>query len=509
MSTQNAHSQMSATDNSRSMTVELLVLAAPIILMTVSRMLMGFVDVYMVAKISTEALAAISPAAMFVFVLACVGLGVVNSVQTFVSQADGRGEPEQAGAYAWQTFYIAGLFALLTWPAAATTEIWFGWLARLGEHTPAVTALEIQYIRIAIWSVPPSIVCIGLNGFFMGLQKPWVTFIAVTASLVANVFGNWVLIFGHLGFPALGIEGAAYATVAAWIVRAAVLTIAMLLPAFSRRYNTLTSTAFSWEKTRGLIRIGIPVAFQWLFDIGSWAAFMALIMPKFGEIAMAASNVGMQLMHLSFMPAIGIGLALCSQVGFVIGEGEPQRAYRRAWVAFRLTAAYMVFIGLLFWAVPDALLKVFTQDPAVIAMGRRVLFWAAIFQLFDAAAITFVNALRGAGDTRWPAIVTAVLCWTIFIGCGWASAEWLPDWGINGPWAMCTLYIIVVGVALLVRWYSGAWEHIRLFDDEHPAPQAVEAPDEAPMAAGTAGVEYVVEADETAPQAARTAATSD
>ena len=115
----------------RSATVELLTLALPIIGMMVTRLAMTTIDVLMVARLGTDALAAISPAALFVFAVACVGMGVAHGVQTFVSQVDGRGEPRKAGAYAWQSFYIAGLCAVLTLPLAATTEVWFGWLAGL------------------------------------------------------------------------------------------------------------------------------------------------------------------------------------------------------------------------------------------------------------------------------------------------------------------------------------------------------------------------------------------
>lgn len=468
--------------------MDLLVLAAPIIAMTVSRMLLGFIDFVMVSQLGTEAQAAVSPASLFVFVLGCVGLGIANAVQTFVSQADGRGEPDQAGGYAWQTFYIAGAFALLTLLAALTTDIWFSSLAAFAGHAPAVAHMEADYVRIALWSVPPSIVCIGLNGFFSGVQKPWIAFVAVVVSLVTNVIGNWLLIFGNLGFPELGIAGAAYATVAAWIARAAVLTIAMLAPQYDRKYNTRHSQALCGDKLAGLIRVGAPTSVGWLVDIGSWMVFLVLIMPAFGTTAMAASNVGLQLMHLSFMPAIGIGIALCSQVGFAIGERQPDKAALRAKVAFRLTGAYMGAVGLLFLLAREPLVGLFNNDPEVIDVGARVLVWAAVFQVFDAMTITHMNALRGAGDTKMPALIMGVCCWTVFICGGYALARFVPQWGIDGPWSMCALYIIVVGLALMWRWYGGRWRAIRLFADERSFPIAAEPPEEAPAGAATASI---------------------
>lgn len=444
--------------------MQLLRLALPIIGMMVSRMLMGFIDFVMVSQLGTQAQAAISPATVFVFALACLGMGVANSVQTFVSQADGRGEPHQAGPYAWQSLYIAAICGLLTWPVASTTEVWFGWVARIANHEPAVAALEIRYIRIALWSVPLAVLSIGLNGFFMGIQKPRVGLIAVVVSLLVNVAGNYVLIYGKLGFPQMGIAGAAVATVIGWLVRDLVLVAAMLLPAFDQRYNTRRSMAWSSAKLAGLLRIGGPTAVQWILDMGSWVVFMAMIMPPYGTDAMAATNVAIQYMHLSFMPAIGIGIAVCSQVGFAIGKNDFDKAVGRTRVAMRLNGLYMGAIGLLFVLARGPLMRLLSDDPAVIDAGTWVLIGAAIFQVFDAMGITYMNALRGAGDTRWPAVVVALCCWVIFIGGGLTIGRLLPQFGLLGPWAMCAAYIIVLGLLLRWRWRVGSWRNIRLFD---------------------------------------------
>ncbi|MCH8807140.1 MAG: MATE family efflux transporter, partial [Planctomycetes bacterium] len=458
----------------QSPTLELLRLAAPIIGMTVSRMAMGFIDFVMVSQLGTEAQAAISPATLFVFALACLGMGAAQSVQTFVAQAEGRGEPEKGGSFGWQTYYIAAVLGLLTVPIVMTTEIWFGWIARVATHPDAVAALEIDYIRIALWSVAPSVVCAGLTGFFNGAQKPGVSLIAVLVSLAVNVIGNYLLIFGNFGFPEMGIAGAAVATLFAWSVRGVILTGAMLLPEFDRRYNTRHSMRPHWENLRGILRIGGPTAIMWMVDIGAWVVFMNLIIPPYGIVSMAATNVALQYMHVSFMPAIGVGMALCSQVGFAIGAGKPETAVLRAKVAARVTSLYMGGVGLLFLLGGYPLMAMLSEDPEVIRVGQHVLIWAAIFQVFDAMGITYMNALRGAGDTRWPAVVVALDCWVLFIGGGYACALWLPQIGLNGPWAMCMLYICLLGVLLWRRWRSGVWRSIKLFKED-PTPQPPEA----------------------------------
>lgn len=463
---------------------ELLYQAMPIIGMTVSRMAMGFIDFIMVSKLGTEAQAAISPATVLVFALACLGMGAAQSIQTFVSQADGRGEPRCAGAFAWQSYYVALVVGLVTLPAVLTTAAWMGWFGATAGHAPAVVAMEIDYLAIGLWSVAPATICAGLNGFFMGIQRSRIGLVAVLASLLVNIVGNYLLIYGKFGFPEMGIAGAALATLIGWCVRAIVLTCAMLLPQIDERFNTRHSMAPDRQKLAGIVKVGGPTSIQWLIDIGSWVVFMAVIVPPFGTAAMAASNIALQYMHLSFMPAVGIGIALCTQTGFAIGEGRPERAVLKARVAMQVTGAYMGAVGLFLLVARYPLMDLMVMDgnPEVIRIGTTVLIWAAIFQVFDAMGITYMNALRGAGDTRIPALMVAFCCWVVFIVGGYIVSRFVPQWGLNGPWAMCTIYISLLGILLLWRWRSGVWRNIRLFEDKPKGQAQAEAEAQAQIA---------------------------
>jgi MATE family multidrug resistance protein len=464
---------------------ELLVLALPIIGMTVTRMLMVFIDFVMVSQLGTDAQAAISPSALLVFAIAAVGAGVAQAIQTYVAQADGRGEPHLAGGYAWQSLYLAAASILFIFPLSATTEGWFGVLAAFGHHAPAVAAMEVAYIRIALWFVPAAVVSYGLDGFYSGIRKPGISLVAALSALGANVLGNWLLIYGttlslpaiaipllgtipawSVKFPAMGIAGSAVATVIAWALRAGVLWVALLGRRFDERFETRHSHRLDWTRIRGLLRVGGPTSLQWIIDLGSWVVFMLLIVPPLGEQAMAATSVGLQLMHFSFMPAIGVGIALCSQVGFAIGAGRPDRAVQRTRVAISVTAVYMGAAGLIFLLGRRYFVWLLNHDPGVIEAGSWVLVWAAAFQVFDAMGITFMNALRGAGDTRWPAAIALILCWGLFVGGGCLVSRVWPQFGLNGPWATCTSYIVLLGILLAWRWRRGAWRKIRLFKPE-------------------------------------------
>ncbi len=462
----------------------LLILGAPIIGTMLSRMAMGFVDFVMVSRLGTEATAAISPATILVFTFMALGLGMTLSIQTFAAQALGRGQPREGAAYTWQTLYMAVFFVLICPIACPRIEAFW---AVIGSE-PEVQALQTAYCRIAFWAVGFSVISFGLEGFFNGIQKPSVPLVSALVALVFNFAANWILIFGKLGFPAMGIRGAAYATVIAWGVRALMLALVFLSLEFRRSYGTGDTWRLSLEKLRGILYVGGPTAIQWVLDIGAWFVFLAVLMKDFGTAAMAAANIALQYMHLAFMPAIGIATALSSTVGHAIGERKPELAMLQARACMIANAIFMGSVGLLFLLARGPLMRLMSvdpetglSDPAVVAAGAGILIWAAIFQVFDAASITYMSALRGAGDTRWPAVFIALNCWLVFIGGGYLAARLAPHWGIHGPWLMCTLYIILYGVVLRWRWCHGAWRKIKLFKDR---PAAVAAECVAPAAGG-------------------------
>jgi MATE family multidrug resistance protein len=434
--------------------------ALPNVGMTLGRLLIGVTDFVMVSLLGTDAQAAIAPATFLVFVIMCVGMAIAGTVTTFSAQAFGRGDRREAGAYAWQSLYLAAGFTLLCGPLMGCMEPLFG----LFDHAPAVHRMEVDYCRIAVWSMGPSIAVAGLNGFFVGVQRPMVGFYSVLVALLWNRVGNYALIFGKWGFPALGVRGAAVATVGAWTVRAGIMLVIFLQRGVDEEFQTRGAYAPSAARMRRLIAVGAPSAAQWLLDIGAWFLFLTYLIARFGTGAMAAANVCWQYMQVSFMPAIGVGLALCSLVGCAIGEGRPGLALYRSRIALVITSVYMGAAGLLFCLARRPLMQLLSDDPAVIALGAGMLVWVGIFQVFDGLFHVYHNALRGAGDTRGPAVAVALTCWGIFLLGGWAAVRWAPGLGYHGPWLACTAYIVVLGLVLWRRFERGGWRRIRLFE---------------------------------------------
>lgn len=505
------HSAIAITSH-RLATVELLVLATPLVLVSLSRLLMGFADTYMVSFLGTDALAAVTPASMLIWACLSIGMGAATSVQTFASQADGRGEPRLGAGYAWQTIYIGFAMTVLVAPLSYYSGAIYSAIAGVGGQTQSVLALQIDYLGITIWSMTPAVLSSGLEGFFNGLKRPRITLWAAIASLLVNVLFNWLLIFGptivipwsslpvfgagladwSYTFPAWGVWGAGLATVLGWWARAIVLLVVFLGEEHNTRFGTRAAFAISAHKLAGIARIGLPTAAQWLFEVSAWVVFMNLIAPHYGPAANAANSICLQWTHVAFMPAVGIGMALCSQVGFAMGARRPHEAEFRTHVALLVNMIYMAAAGLALWAFRWPLVRLMSSDPTVIDVGMWIMLWVALYQVFDAMSITFIFALRGAGDTARPAVLNAGCCWTLFVGGGALFVNFAPQVGIHGPWFMAVSYLTLLGLLLLWRFQAGEWKtRVVLHADAPTESLASEGAVPAPFAEGVVSDEVI------------------
>jgi MATE family multidrug resistance protein len=446
---------------------QLIALAAPAVGLKISHMALGFTDFIFVSRLGTDATAAASPATLFAFIILCLGIGSVTSIQTFAAQALGRREPERAAPYVWQSFYIGLVFFLLTVPAVWLMRPFWIWIG----HPAPVREMEIAFCEIDLWSMGLAVMCCGLESFFNGVQRPGVALWSVVVAIVFNALGDYVLIFGKFGFPAMGIRGSAVATVIAWGIRLAMMLTVFLSQKFNRTFQTRHHWRLDLARLREVFSVGFPIGLQWFLDVGAWFVFLTIIMAKFGTVVMAASNIALQFMHLSFMPAIGIGIAVNSLVGHAIGARKQDLAVRHARVGLAVMMTYMVAVGAWYFLARHWIIGLLSTDASVIAAGSGILIWAAVFQAFDAIGINYIFALRGAGDTKWPSMLVIFHCWVTFIGGAYLVMHFAPGLGLHGPWMMCTLYIMLLGVSLWRRWRRGEWKKIELFRESASLPQ--------------------------------------
>jgi len=435
---------------------EVLLLAFPVVLTQLSTSLMGVVDSAMVGRIGATELAAVGFGGIWLWTLFSILYGTASGIQTFVSQADGSGDPGSCGPWVWQGFYAllpAGiaLVAVLAWllePALA----WLGPSVEMRE-------LTADYIDARLIGELGFVAVMVLNSFYRGLGDTRTPLYITLVANVVNVVLDYGLIFGELGLPKWGVAGAGLATTIAQWSNAIVLLAIFQHRSVAKRCNT-HPIAMNGNQIRRFLWTGAPIGGQWFIAMLSFSAFTTLV-ARMGDESMAASQAFVMLLSLSFMQAVGISIAGAILVGRYIGAGDPSAAIRTFRSSILLGITLAAGIAIAFIAIPIPLLRIFTDDPEVLALGRPLLLLGALFQLLDAVAIIAEGALRGAGDTRWPFAVETALGWGLLVPLAYFVGVSLEG-GLTGAWLAALVHITVLATTLVLRFRSNAWQRIRI-----------------------------------------------
>jgi MATE family multidrug resistance protein len=450
---------------------EVVRLAVPGVINATSMTLMQFVDGWMVSKVGPDRLAAQMVGGMTAFVSVTFFMGVLACVNTFASQSLGAGRPERSAAYGWQGVWLAWMAGAALAGLIPLAPAVFGWYG----HAPDVMAQEITYFQIVVAGAMLSLTGRAMGSFFLGVHRPVVPLVAGLAGNLVNVAMNYLLIFGKFGFPRLELKGAAIGTVIGFAVEAAIGLGIFLVGPMARQFKTRAACRFDWEAFRGLLRIGSPAGATFLTDILMWTLFVALVVGRLehGAVQLAATAILWRYWHLAFMPAIGVGAATTALVGRYCGAGRTDLAWRRAHVALVLVESYMVTAGILLWTFRHPLVGYFNSsgDPAVQAAATQLFTVILVVQAFDALSVTFMGALRGAGDTFWPGVVQVALAWGAGLGGAKLIAVLFPEWGAFGAWSAAAAYIIILGLAMWVRFLRGRWRRAFLLAPAMPLPE--------------------------------------
>lgn len=452
---------------------EVVQMAWPIMLGAMSFVLMDFVDKIFVSRLGIDNLAAVGSAGIWAYTLGIFFVGIAGCVSTFSAQSLGRGQKENCARYAWQGIYIsiaAGSLVVLIWPFSRLL------FERMG-HTSEVVELELTYFRIRILGFAFVAWQAGLAAFFQSVKRPIIPMYAALVGNILNIVLDYILIFGKFGFPAMGIAGAAIATVLSMIVQAALLQAIFMSDRVNREYGSRRAWRFDWVKARDLFAIGWPSGVSGFLDVASWSIFTSFIVGGFGTVQLAAHTAAISYMHLMFLPAMALSMAATPIVGQWIGRGELQVAKSRGYTATRLAMIIMVVVGVLLATFGSQLMRVFSEDPEVIGMGATLLILAAIFGGFDAITIVLAGALRGVGDTRWMMYALTIGSYGVSLPLAWLFSTPL-GLQARGAWVGATIYIILLSGVFLWRFHSESWRDIKIFsedrlDDEEAGPGAL------------------------------------
>jgi MATE family multidrug resistance protein len=431
-------------------------LAYPVILTQLSATVMGIVDSAMVGRLGATELAAVGFAGVWSWTIFCLFFGTASGIQTFVAQADGAGRRRECGGWAWQGLYVIAPTTLLSaaavWIAAPTLLAWLGPSQELQEAA-------LRYLRPRLLGITGIGIAFVWISFFRGVGDTRTPlYAAVTANLV-NAVLDYGLIFGKLGLPAWEVAGAGAATAIGEWVYAAFLAVAFSRSALAERFATQFAVPNPVD-IRRFVRTGLPIGGQWMIDMASFAVFTTLV-ARMGDTQMAASQAFVMLLSMSFMQAIGISVAGSTLVGRYIGAEDLTAATQSFRSSLKFAGILGSAIAALFLAVPELLMRVFTADPEVIALGEPLVRLGALFQLVDAFGIVASGSLRGAGDTRWPFLAQSVLAWGLFVPLAYLLGVTLEG-GLISAWIGGTVYVLVLSATLVWRFRSGAWQRIRI-----------------------------------------------
>lgn len=454
---------------------EMFAVAAPTVATMTSYTLMQFVDKLLVSRIGTDPVyvGAQGDGGIAAFVPISIATGTLQIVNTYVSQNLGAGRTDRAPAYAWNAIWLALAWAVLLIPYGFALPALFESIGR----TPQQVELASTYGQILVFGAVFTMATRAISQFFYGMHKPNVVLVAGVASNIINLLLSYALVFGVWGMPKMGIAGSAIGTVAATAVELAIPMALFLGPKYNALYRTRAAWKPSLQHVKDIIKLGWPGGAMFGNEMLCWTYFMVYLVGQFGTLHSSAAWIAHQWMTLSFMPAVGISVAATAIVGKCMGMGRPDLARRRAFLGLRVALVYMGTCALLFVLFRHEMIALFIKDgtdPAdaatLVRLGSTMLIATAAFQLFDATAMTLSGALRGAGDTIVPGIVTVVLAWTIIVLGGNLIVRFAPGLESLGPWIAAAAYIAALCVFFLARFLSGKWMKIALIKQHDPAP---------------------------------------
>lgn len=441
----------------------LLKIAIPLVLSNGAFSLQQFVDRVFLAWSSPEAMAAAMPAGILNFMILSLFINTAAYSGTFVAQYVGAARPERIGPVVWQTIYLSLAGAAVMASLAPLA----GPIFRLAGHGPAVAGLEIQYFRLLCLGSLSPILSAGLSGFYAGQGRTWPVMWINFAITGLNVLLDYWLIFGGLGVPALGIRGAALATIAATAAGTIVMGLLVLARRDRRKYN-LHRPNLQPELLRRMIRYGVPSGLQVMIDVAGFTIFIMLI-GRMGMQSLAASNIALNINQLAFMPVIGLGIAVSILVGQHVGERSVETAEYSTYSGLHLGLIYVVCIATAYLLVPQLFIRPYALNApageytAISATARILLRFVALYSLFDALTFVFSAAIKGAGDTRFVVAVIALLSIVVLI-VPTALIVLVLHWGMLAAWTVATCYVCLLGIVFYLRFRAGAWKHMRVID---------------------------------------------
>jgi MATE family multidrug resistance protein len=430
-------------------------LAIPVVIAEIGWISMGIVDTVFVGPLGPAAIGAVGTGSTIFFGVIVFGMGMLYALDTYVSQSFGAGRVDECHRWLFAGLQLAAVMAVVL---VAISRVGVELLDRAHIH-PDVIVLLKPYLITLLWSVAPLMAYTVFRRYLQAMNAVRPVMIALVTANIVNALGNWLLVYGHWGFPKLGVVGSAYATLGARIYLAGVLFYA-LWARERQQPSGLHDVPFAIDRARmwALTKLGSPAAVQITLEVGVFATASAMA-ATIAPVAVAANQVVLNIVSFFFMVPLGISSAAAVRVGQAVGRRDPHGVRLAGWAALGITIAFALVMSLIYVVSPTPLLRLFSDDVTVLTVGATLLMICAVFQPFDGAQVVATGALRGLGDTHTAMLLNLGAHWFL----GLPIAYWLcfhRGWGVTGLWTGLTISLVVIGGTLIAVWHARS-RHVR------------------------------------------------
>lgn len=439
---------------------EILKMAWPLILANSFWNLQLTIDRIFLGMLSTEALGAAMAVMGIFWVPMALLQGTANYVMTFVAQYFGANEKEKIGAALWQSIYISIFGGISFLGLIFLSPAFF----KMVGHSESIQVFEVEYFNSLAFCALPTALVAAISGFFTGLGETKVVYKLNFVGLVANAILDYVLIFGHFGFPKMGVAGAGYATAIATLLSALFGIYLVYKPKIHQDlYRVISDWKLNLDLIKQYLKFGFPSGLQWALEGLAFTVFLIIVglFPN-PEASLAASSIAVTIMMLSVLPTMGIGQALMTLMGQYLGAKTPDKAELAVKDGIKISQIYMAFIAVTFFLIPEFYISWFKNEEnamlwtTVNEMTIKLLRIVAVFTILDSFYLNISFALKGAGDTKFVSLIALLLPWPLMV----VPTYLLKDSSdpVIYSWMSCAGYSMITALVMYWRFKQGKWK---------------------------------------------------
>jgi len=421
-------------------------LAYPVMLSQLGHVMMGVADNVMVGRLGATSLAAAGLANVAFNVLLLFGIGVSYAITPLVAEADA----EKSDSKIIETLRH-GLVINLTNALGLVLLVYLAKNILYYINQPMeVVAVSIPYLEIVTWSLLPVLLFQTFRQFCEGLSDTWTPMVIVLCANVVNIILNYTLIYGHFGFPALGLNGAGWATLFSRVFMALALALYIYYSGAFRRFRAAFRFGnYSRKLFSRMLHLGIPAGAQFIFEVAAFD-FSLVMMGWLGTTALAAHQIAINLATISYMTTSGLAAAATIRVSHQFGKSDERGARRAGYVLMGMALAVMFVWAVVFIAGYQVLPRLYISDVSVLNVAGPIIIIAGLFQLSDGLQVVCIGALRGLQDVKIPSVLIFISYWIIGLPLGYMLA-FVMNWGPSGVWLGLLIGLTLTALAMLAR----------------------------------------------------------